>query len=347
MNKVNYRMVELARESRSLSQTELAEKIGVPQGNLSRMERGEVGIKEEILSKIATELDYPVSFFYQDKRISVSDTHYRRAVIVDQKVKMKAEALMNVYKFNVEEMLKSLDIKVNIPVITDLHESPVKVAMYLRSYWKVPRGPIDDIAKLIEDNGIIIIPMDFGTDKIEGRTLLTSTGHPIIFYNTQSSSDRQRLTICHELGHVLMHVNSAPVFYDDEEESAFAFGQEFLMPYAECQYDLNEKTTIEKLVDLKRYWKVSIQAMVTRMLKTEIISKNRGRYLWSIIVAKKWRVSEPIELAPPVPTLLKRMVVALQQGLHYSVEDLSGIFCLNKKEVEQRYLPTAGRLKVV
>jgi Zn-dependent peptidase ImmA (M78 family) len=340
-------MVELARESRSLLQTELAEKIGIPQGNLSRMERGDVGIKEEILTNISKVLNYPIHFFYQDKRISVSDTHYRKAIVLDQKTKLKAEAIMNIYKFNIEEMLKSLEIKVNVPIITDLYESPAKVAMYLRSYWKVDRGPINDIAKLIEDNGIIIVPMDFETDKIDGRTLLTNTGHPIIFLNTRASSDRQRLTVCHELGHVIMHVNSSPVFCDDEEDAAFEFGQEFLMPYSECQFDLNEKTTIEKLVDLKRYWKVSIQAMITRMLKTGIISKNRGRYLWSIVVAKKWRISEPIELTPPAPTLLKRMIAALQNGLHYNSDDLSAIFCLNKGEFEQRYLPNQGKLKIV
>lgn len=348
MNKINHRIVELARESRGYTQTELAEILDIPQGNLSRMERDEVGIKEELLVKMAAVLNYPVSFFYQDKRISATDTHYRKSITLDQKTKLKAEALMNIYKFNVEEMMKSLDIKVNVPIVTDQHESPQKIAMYLRSYWKVERGPIVDIAKLIEDNGIIVIYMDFETEKIEGRTIISSTGHPIIFINSRSSGDRQRLTISHELGHVIMHINAMPVFAEDEEAAAFDFGCEFLMPYSECQYDLTEKTSIEKLIDLKRYWKVSIQSIIFRMHKAGIISKNRYRYLWSIIVSRGWKINEPIQITPPEPTLLKRMVGVLRSGLEYTIDDIAKIFCLNKSEVEQRYLGSVQtKMKVV
>src|ERR1700743_763123 len=122
MNKLNYKIIELARESRGYSQTELAEKLEIPQGNLSRMERGEVGVKEELLEKISEVLNYPVSFFYQDKRIAITDTHYRKSITLDQRTKLKAEALMNIYKFNVEDMLKSLDIQINIPVLQGQHD---------------------------------------------------------------------------------------------------------------------------------------------------------------------------------------------------------------------------------
>ena len=345
-NKLNYKLLELARESRGLTQTELAEKIGIPQGNLSRMERGEVGIKDELLNKFSEVLNYPQHFFFQDKRISNSDTHYRKAIAIEQRTKLKSEALMNIYKFNIEEMLKSLDVKTNIPVLSSQIDSPEKAAKYLRSYWKVDRGPIVNLVKLIEDNGIIVLFIDFETDKIEGRSLVTDTGHPLIFINKHSSGDRQRLTIAHELGHVILHLNVMPFFATDEETEAFAFACEFLMPYSECQYDLTSKTTIEKLVDLKRYWKVSIQSMVFRMNRTGIITSNRYRYLWSIIIAKGWKTAEPIPLTTDPPTLTNRMAQMMIVGLKYTQDEVAKVFCLNKAEMEDRYFKAPQRLRV-
>lgn len=347
MNKLNNKMIELARESRGFTQTELAEKLDIPQGSLSRMERGELGVKQDVIDKLCEILNYPESFFFQEKKISVADTHYRKSIIVDRQTKLAAEAMMNIYKFNVEEMLKSVDVKLNVPVLNDQYDSPGKVARYLRSYWKVERGAIFDLCGLIESNGIIIIYIDFGTDMIEGRTIVTDTGHPIIFINKKSSTDRQRLTLAHELGHVIMHVNAMPIFTGEEESSAFEFACEFLMPYSECQYDLNEKTTVEKLVDLKRYWKVSIQSMLYRMKSEKLHSANRNRYLWSIVVAKGWRKVEPIEITQPNPSLLKRMAAVIERGLGFSLEDFSRVFCLNVDEIKERYFETMPKLKIV
>lgn len=348
MNKINHRMIQLARESRGYSQTELAELIDVPQGNLSRMERGDIGIKLEHLEKLCTILNYPIAFFYTNKQIATTDTHYRKALTIDQKTKLKAEALMNIYKFNVEEMLQSLDIENNVPIITDDEISPEKVAKYLRGYWGLAKGSIDNLSDVIEKNGVIIIQIDFETDKIDGRTLVTETGHPIIFINKSASGDRQRFTLAHELGHVVLHINRMSNFVRDEEDEAFAFASEFLMPFSECQYDLNDKISIEKLADLKRIWKISMQAILYRGQKSKLISYNRCRYIWSMINAKGWKKREPIDIPKETPTLIDRMIKVFINDLEYSREDLSKILNLNRNELDERYFSkTTNKLRIV
>lgn len=340
-------MIQLARESRGYTQTELAELINIPQGNLSRMERDELGVKDEHLKNICKVLNYPESFFYQKAQICPTDTHYRKAIVLDQKIKQKAEAIMNIYKFNIEEMLKSLDLSIkNIPIFSEQYDSPEKIAQYLRSYWKLSKGPIDNLSKIIEENGIITIQMDFETDKIEGRTIVSETGHPIIFINKNSSGDRQRLTLAHELGHVILHINTMPTFARDEEVEAFRFASEFLMPISECQYDLTGKLNLEKLADLKRIWKVSMQSIITRIQKTDIANKNHCRYLWSQIVYKGWKKKEPIEIPKENPTLLNRMINMFMNELNYSKEDISNMFCINLPELEERYFTQKNKLRV-
>ncbi|MGB8193110.1 MAG: XRE family transcriptional regulator [Chitinophagaceae bacterium] len=346
MQKTNHRMIQLARESRGLSQTELAEKLQIPQGNLSRMERGDIGVKDSHLKKMSDILGYPEDFFSRTNQICTSDTHYRRAITIDQKTKLRSEAIMNIYKFNIEEMLKSLDVRNNVPTVNDHIDSPAKIAQYLRSYWKVAKGPIDNLTSLVEKNGIIVVPIDFETDKIDGRTIVTDTGHPVIFLNKALSGDRERLTLAHELGHVVMHINRIPTFMRDEESEAFLFASEFLMPFNECQFDLTDKLSMETLANLKRVWKISMQSILYRAQAQELVNKNRCRYLWSIFNAKGWKKKEPIEIPKDKTTLIDKMVKTLIEHLEYSKEDISKLFALSKIETEARYFTPSAKLRV-
>lgn len=62
---INTNMITLARESRGINQSELAEKIGITQTNLGKIERGEYGLSTETLQKLSECTNYPTfSQFY-------------------------------------------------------------------------------------------------------------------------------------------------------------------------------------------------------------------------------------------------------------------------------------------
>ncbi|PCJ63937.1 MAG: hypothetical protein COA58_15005 [Bacteroidetes bacterium] len=345
--KVNYKMVQLAREARGFSQVELSEKAEIPQGNLSRMENGSVGITPQILRRIATELDYPKEFFYRNDTIYPSNTHYRKRVVLAQKILLRTEALMNIYRFNVQDMLQSLEISVNLPIIENEYGSPSRVANYLRSFWKVPSGPINNLSEIIESNGIIVIDFDFGTDKIEGRSIVTETGHPILFINKNSSGDRQRLTLAHELGHLIMHLKTLPTLRDEEQE-AWDFAHEFLAPFEEVKRQLRGKVNLSVLADLKRVWKVSMAGFLKRLQDNGAVSYNAARYLWSQFSARGYRKGEPIFIEQERPTLLKRMINLFQTDLEYSKIELQNLFTINEKDLKGSYMSVGvSKLKVV
>ena len=161
--------------------------------------------------------------------------------------------------------------------------------------------------------------------------------------------DRQRLTLSHELGHLILHSNTTPIFGRDEEPEAFNFGIEFLMPMAECRYDLTSNLTLERLADLKRVWKVAMRAILYRVQEKEILTYNKCRYLWSQINARGWRKSEPIIIPQEKPTLLCRMISMLtesQYEINYTKKDLSVIFKISEAEIEERYFKNTGKLRV-
>src|ERR1700674_2324056 len=98
----NNAMVTLARESRGLTQTELAKMTGVPQGTISKVESGTVQISQELAGKISRALGYPESFFHQTDAVYPfgSTTFYHRKLqSVPVHVLKQIEAKVNIYRF--------------------------------------------------------------------------------------------------------------------------------------------------------------------------------------------------------------------------------------------------------
>ena len=83
---------------------------------------------------------------------------------------------------------------------------------------------------LLENNGIIVISMVFGTDKMDGLSSITNKGRRVVFLNSRMPSDRIRFSLAHELGHIIMHLDDIIPDNRDEEDEANTFASEFLMP---------------------------------------------------------------------------------------------------------------------
>jgi Zn-dependent peptidase ImmA (M78 family) len=352
-NKFNYKMLILARESRGLNQSELAEKTGLPQSTISRIEHGFVAkVDDETINTLSSYLNYPKSFFNQSFNIFPHNLYYRKRLKVNAKTINKAEAIMNIYRANVQSLLKSVDLpETNIPIIDETRDGkPDRVAMYLRQFWKIPKGPIMDLTKLLEGKGIIIIPLDFDTEHIEGLSMITDTGNYIIFLNNAFPGDRQRLTLAHELGHLIMHLSSVNGVDEnvDVEKEAFLFASEFLMPKNEIAHNYKTRLTINKLIDLKRYWKVSMQAILKWGQELGEVDYNRARYLWAQFNTMGIKKKEPFDLPKEKPSLLQEIInMHYSKDIGFTKKELADILCLSVKEFEQKYAterPTLSRI---
>lgn len=343
-----YQLIELARQARGKTQKELAEITDIPQSSISKIELGVLGIKDEFIEKISEALGFPQEFFYQNHDITPPNVHYRKRASLSPKILAMAEAMMNIYKFCIEKMLKSIEMSTDsIPILeNDKWESPKEVAKYLRRYWNIPKGPINNITDILEKHGVIVVKVDFGTDKIDGRSMFTSSGHPIIFVNKYLSGDRARLTIAHELGHIIMHIKTMSTFDRDEETEAFEFGMELLMPLDEVSHELSNKVNIQKLADLKRVWKVSMQSILFRANKEELITPNQYRGIMVQFNARGIRKKEPIDIPKENPSNVETMINLFITELNYTKEDLAKTFSLHYREFEDKFFGTTPIMRI-
>ena len=347
-DRVNTEMIVLARESRGLTQKQLAEKLGIEQYEISRLEGTLFGLPDEILDKLSKELRYPISFFFQNFPIyPVGMNFYRKHKTLPAKELKRIVALMNIHKARISKLLASVDIDF-IPLpdcrVED-YGTPEEVAREVRRYLKLPRGRVENMTEILERFGIIVIPYEFGHRKFSGGSLLVEPNTYIVLIN-EMPADRLRFTLAHELAHLVMH--SPPKPTENMEEEADRFASEFLLPEIDIRPHLL-KVDLDALANLKLYWKVSMSAILKKAQMSKAISENQYQWLWRKMGKLGYRTSEPKELEPAKEksTLLDEVIDFHISELRFSNEDLSENLFVEKDEFKNLYQPQKNRLRLV
>lgn len=339
--KLNSKMITVARESRGFSQLELAEKLSLSPSNLSRMEQDFIEVGENHLKSISTILNYPEEFFYQEGETLPPALALRKRNVVAQKIMLPIEAHVNIYRLNVEKLLKAIgQPEINLPVL-DIEKlgSPAEAARKLRKLWKIEKGAINNLTQVLEDNGLFLINFDFNTERVDGMSILADGKFPVVFSNKRSLGDRQRFTLAYELGHLVMHLQTNPSFTRDISHEANEFAAEFLMPEKDIKGDFKDGVNLNVLADLKRKWKLSMQALLYRANDIGVITDNQKRYLINQFNSMNIRRREPAELDIPRenPMKLRDMITNYKNKQKLNVKQLALFFNSNEDEFLSKY----------
>jgi Zn-dependent peptidase ImmA (M78 family)/DNA-binding XRE family transcriptional regulator len=335
-------MVTLARELRGLTQTELAARVGVPQGTISKLESGALSIGQDLIKAIAEKLELPEAFFAQMDAVHPfgSTTFYHRKLqSVPVGVLRKIEARVNVYRFHVTRLLKATDLDRRCRfrrIDKDEHRGDIsEIAQLTRAAWNIPAGPVHNVIQSIEAAGGIVIRFDFGTSKMFGLSEWNPPAPPLFFLNNnpEISADRDRFMISHELGHVLLHSLPNP----NMEKEANTFAAEFLMPEREIRVHLRPPVKLHTVARLKPYWKVAMAALIYRAHELEMINDNQHAYLRIQLNQKGYGRREPVELDIPreKPTLLREIIQAHIKELGFGVSDIARMVNMTTSEFRE------------
>lgn len=343
--KIQPGIITLARESRGYTQKQLAELIGVEQGTLSKVEKGLLEPSDGLVDQLCHRLYYPKDFFIQETLIRIRG-HYRKKITIPAQEFRTVEAIMTILERHFMLLQDAVDLPAaNIPKWDVLENgSPEMAAIYVREHWRIPKGRIDDVARLLESQGIIIIHADLGS--LDGLSTFSETQQPLLFLNRRKSADRQRYTMAHEMGHFTLHWGKVIGEDRDIEKEANEFASEFLMPTRDIGYLLT-KLNIEKLAELKRYWKTSMQSIIMKAKKLDLLTYNQSNYLFKQFSALGYRTAEPEMFAPDQPTIIRDIVNLYVNELGYSKAELAHILKLTVSDLEETYFDKAApRFKI-
>jgi len=193
----------------------------------------------------------------------------------------------------------------------------------VRAQWRMPVGPVRHLMRWLESAGCVIFEEDFGTPRVDGLSQWIDD-HPVMLINRVVPVDRKRLTLAHELGHLVLHNGVAS---PDAEHEANEFAAEFLMPAHVIKPDLRP-VTLGRLRDLKAVWGVSMQALCERSHSLGVLSAADRTKIYKALGVRGWRTSEPggDQLAPEEPRLVAAIGDALRdKGLSdREIADLAG-----------------------
>jgi len=345
----NYKMITLARESRGLTQKDLSSKIpSLNQGNLSKIERGQLNASIDLMRSIANTLNYPLSFFYQKEVLTpISNFYYRKRTSVSKRTISKFEAQVDIIRKSVDILTKDVEMEeFRFPQIEiGVHNKPKDAAIAVRQFLKIPKGPISDIITALENHGIIVYFIDADEEGIDGLTTFTDNARPIIFINQNYPNDRKRFTLSHELGHLVMHIPFVLEEWRDEELEANQFASEFLMPDLDCRADLHS-FKFNRLADLKSYWRISKAAIIRRAYDLNFITYETYQYMIIELGRRGERKVEKGYVEIDEPKLLHEII-----NLHLadsSKHDLANVISLSERDFEDSFIHMGQkRLKLV
>ncbi|MCG3135932.1 MAG: hypothetical protein HMLKMBBP_03708 [Planctomycetes bacterium] len=328
-------MITLAREARDLTQSELAARIDASQSKVSKHEAGLVAVSEADVEKYAVALGFPPAFFRTNYvRVGAGNDvfHHRKrqAALVSRLRHRHAE--VDVRRLHVQRLLYDVEIDVRgFPAMdVDAFDGDVEfIAAQVRASWGLAPGPVHNLAKVVEDAGALVLQHDFGVDPIDAISNWVPGMPPVVCLNVRAPGDRQRLSLAHEVGHLVMHRQPGSA---DPEAEAQAFAGALLMPAAEFLNEFPADATLQRVLALKPRWRVSVQAMVVRAHQLGRLPKSRYQDLFRQMSGMGWRKDEPLPVAPEQPSLLKE-VVALHIRQHgYSIPELAARALASEQE---------------
>jgi Zn-dependent peptidase ImmA (M78 family)/DNA-binding XRE family transcriptional regulator len=338
---VNGEMLQLARESRGLTQGSLARLTSISQSKISKYERDNLPISENDLAQLATVLQYPKSFFHNQLKahgFGVSGVFHRRRQSIPMLTLKKIQAEFNIRTMEIEKLLEGAEIKSENEFhrldIEDFDGDAEYIAELVRAQWNLPLGPIKSIIGVIESAGGIVLKYDMGTRKLDAQSRWISGLPPIFFANENIPVDRLRFTLAHEIGHVIMH----RIPTKNIEDEANRFASSFLMPRREIIHDLTH-FSLERAVRLKLKWKVSIAALIMRAFDLGILTISQKRRFFTLMGAAGYRTSEPVTLPDDEKSATVRQLIDVYKKEHnYTTAELCNMLSVNEFDFRVFYL---------
>ena len=321
--------LNLSRTAAGLSLRELGARIDnrVTAQAISKYERNESMPSSDVLIALADALDVSVDYLVGDRAMVLEAVEFRRKKLTSRREEGRVEArvlqLLERY-LTVEELLGLPSVtwdkprEAPWPVLLDPAEAE-HGARGLRAHWGLGLDPIPNLVELLEERGIKVLSMDL--TNIDGLTARVrredGSAAFVVVVNRGDWGERQRFTIAHELGHMVLDV--APKV--DGEKAAHRFAGAFLMPAETLRAEIGRRRKSmgwSELFDLKRILGVSVQALTYRCTDLSIFNKALFRRLFDEFSRRGWRnppYREPHAMDGEEPRRFERLCLrALAEG---------------------------------
>jgi Zn-dependent peptidase ImmA (M78 family)/DNA-binding XRE family transcriptional regulator len=341
--------IKQARELRGLTQIQLAEKLDVSQSFVAQVEGGRSNPPEEFMNKLLFHLGFPLSFFEQPTNDDfpvgslLFRAHTSMTDLEQREIYRWAQTVYELYR-TMTSVRAVQELPLHVP---RSQNPPARAAALARSELGLgPDAPIPNLINALEKAGVLVIALP---GQFRGRDAFSlwagwqgDQRRPVIVVAGQPA-DRLRMSVAHELGHLVMH-QPLTVGMSDVEDQAKEFAGCFLLPENAIRHDVVSPVTLDTFLNLKTKWGVSMQALIMRAHELEIITPRKKAYLFSKLRSRGWLIREPLSHAVPMerPRAIRK-IAELVYGYPINYQRFATDVSHNQEFVKQIMESFAGR----
>ena len=340
--------LRMAREANGWTRQSLAEAAGITPAAVSQYENGIHRPSSAVLARMALALGMPRGFFVTGRPAVAADSskaHFRS--LRSTSLRDRRRALT--HAAFAWELVTLIEDHVHLPPVSFPHavlperastDELESLARECRRVLDIGRGPISNVTRLLESCGGVVVRLPIECRKVDAFSCVLEQ-RPIVVLNADRvDKARSRHSAAHELGHLVAHDEADPGSQIVERQ-ADAFAAAFLMPVDEIRPQLPASLDWDQLINLRRYWGVSIASLLVRGRTLGILPEHTYRRAFTELNSRKntdgstWRVKEPGSLGPAEqPSLLMRCVELIEShGI--TRDDLANELCVPRSLIDQ------------
>lgn len=315
-----------ARKASGLSMRELAAEAGISAMAISKYENDKSTPSSGVLLALAKALGVRVEYFFRPMSVELKEVEYRKHSRLPKKLlrQIEGEVIEQIERFlELENYLpsrpiESFKIPSRLPRQISNYDDIEDIAIQVRKAWRLGINPISELTDTLEERGIKIFQaQSLHNDMFDGLAA-TVDGIPIIVVGATWPGDRQRFTLTHELGHLILKDRLTNTLND--ETAANRFAGAFLVPKPEVIKELgHHRSRLEpkELCVLKKAYGLSMSAWLHRAKDLGVLSN--ANYLSIVRYFRKrgWHKQEPCDEYPR-----EKSELFIQLVFHALAEDL-------------------------
>jgi len=294
-------------------------------------------------------LDVSEEYLVGDQEMVLEGVDFRKKSVTRRKEEDRVEGqtlhLLERYLL-VEELLALPSVEWDWP-----REAPYPVnevsaaesaAQSLRSHWRLGIDPIPSFVELLEEHGIKILSVSLSN--IDGLTARVRRRNkpslPVVVVNSKAWGERQRFTLAHELGHMVMDARG--MNEKEAEKTSHRFAGAFLMPAEALWSEIGKRRTSigwEELFDLKVLFGVSVQALTYRCRDLGIINESLFRELYKAFGRfgwRRWPYQEPRTIERERPGRFERLCYRALSEEVISEAKAAELLGISVRELDER-----------
>ena len=314
--------IRQARLAAGRSLDAVGEKIGVSHTAIQKYEKGTMTPPSSQLLKLARACGIRVEYFFRTHEVELLQPEFRRLATfgktAQEALKIKAieliEKRVELLGFFPESPIRRFESPAGLPEhVNDLDELET-FADQVREAWKLGLNPTGDLTDTLETLGLLVIVVNEENPGFSGLTATARTSdgrtYPVVAVSSKWPGDRQRFTLAHEIGHLMLSGRLATGL--DEEKACDRFAGAFLAPKAAVVQLLGQArrgVEWQELFALKHEFGLSMAGWLQRAKQCGVITDATHLALWKRFSAKGWRKNEPGEAVPREhPRLFEQLV---------------------------------------